>query len=142
MHILLCKFYLFVLGCAFFLFLLCWVFSSRCAQRLRFIEVPGFLLTFASLVAGHGLWSVCAQQLWPPGSNARAPWLWHGLGCPTAACGVFPDQRSDPCLLRQQVDSLPPSHQGSISSICFTELKALLLQGEKQIFLFDSLHEE
>ena len=36
----------------------------------------------------------------------------HGLSC-SSACGIFPDQRSNPCLLHWQVDSLPLSHQGS-----------------------------
>ena len=29
------------------------------------------------------------------------------------ACGIFPDQRSNPCLLHWQADSLPLGHQGS-----------------------------
>ena len=36
----------------------------------------------------------------------------HGLSCPVA-CGIFPEQGSNPCLLDWQVDSLPLSHQGS-----------------------------
>ena len=41
----------------------------------------------------------------------------HGLRC-SAVCGILPDQRSNPCLLHWQVDSLPLEHQGSpISSI-------------------------
>ena len=36
----------------------------------------------------------------------------HGLNC-SVACGIFPDQESNPCLLHLQVDSLPPSHQES-----------------------------
>ena len=36
----------------------------------------------------------------------------HGLSC-SAACGIFPDQGSNPCLLHGQEDSLPLSHQGS-----------------------------
>ena len=36
----------------------------------------------------------------------------HGLGC-SAACGIFQDQGSNPCLPHWQVDSLPLSHQGS-----------------------------
>ena len=35
-----------------------------------------------------------------------------GLSCPVA-CGIFLDQGSNPCLLNQQVDSLPQNHQGS-----------------------------
>ena len=33
-------------------------------------------------------------------------------GC-SVACGISPDQRSNPCLLHWQADSLPLSHQGS-----------------------------
>ena len=36
----------------------------------------------------------------------------RGVSC-SAACGVFPDQGSNPFLLQWQVDSLPLSHQGS-----------------------------
>ena len=31
----------------------------------------------------------------------------------STACEIFLDQGSNPCLLHQQVDSLPLSHQGS-----------------------------
>ena len=36
----------------------------------------------------------------------------HGLSC-SAACGILPDQGSNPCPLRRQVDSQPLRHQGS-----------------------------
>ena len=36
----------------------------------------------------------------------------HGLSC-SDACGIFPDQGFNPCLLHWQVDSLPLSSQGS-----------------------------
>ena len=36
----------------------------------------------------------------------------RGRSC-SEACGIFPDQGSNPCLLHEQVDSLPLSHQGS-----------------------------
>ena len=36
----------------------------------------------------------------------------HGPSC-SAACGIFPDQGSDPCPLHWQADSQPPRHQGS-----------------------------
>ena len=35
-----------------------------------------------------------------------------GLGS-YAACGIFPDQGSNPCILHRQADSFPLSHQGS-----------------------------
>ena len=36
----------------------------------------------------------------------------HGPSCP-AACGIFPDQGSNPCPLHWQADSQPLCHQGS-----------------------------
>ena len=36
----------------------------------------------------------------------------HGLSC-SAACGIFPDQGSNPCSLHRQADSQPLRHQGS-----------------------------
>ena len=36
----------------------------------------------------------------------------HGLSC-SAACGIIPDQGSNPCPLHWQVDSQPLCHQGS-----------------------------
>ena len=36
----------------------------------------------------------------------------HGLSC-SAACGIFPDQGSNPCPLHWQADSQPLHHQGS-----------------------------
>ena len=36
----------------------------------------------------------------------------HGLSCPVA-CGIFPDQGSNPCPLHWQADSQPLRHQGS-----------------------------
>ena len=37
----------------------------------------------------------------------------HGPSC-SAACGVFPDQGSNPCPLHWQADSQPLRHQGSL----------------------------
>ena len=38
----------------------------------------------------------------------------HGPSC-SAACGIFPDQGSNPCPLHRQADSQPLRHQGSPS---------------------------
>ena len=46
----------------------------------------------------------------------------HGLSC-SAACGIFPDQDSNPCPLHWQADSQPLRHQGSPS------LRILNVQG-------------
>ena len=61
-----------------------------------------------------------AQWLQHVGSVVEAPRLQstgliivvNGLSCSTA-CGIFQDQRPNPCLLHWQADSLPLSHQGS-----------------------------
>ena len=56
--------------------------------------------TWASVVAARGLQSA--------GSAAVA----HGPSC-SVACGIFPDQGSNPCPLHWQADSQPLRHQGS-----------------------------
>ena len=44
----------------------------------------------------------------------------HGPSC-SAACGIFPDQGSNPCSLHWQADSQPLRHQGSPTlTFCFT----------------------
>ena len=40
----------------------------------------------------------------------------HGPSC-SAACGIFPDQGSNPCSLHRQADSQPLCHQGSPISV-------------------------
>ena len=54
----------------------------------------------------------------------------HRLSCSTA-CGIFPDQGSNPCLLHWQADSQPPCHQGSpknfLKRICEVNFKPTLL---------------
>ena len=42
----------------------------------------------------------------------------HGPSC-SAACGIFPDQGSNPCPLHWQADSQPLRHQGSPNSLSF-----------------------
>ena len=60
----------------------------------------------ASVVVAHGLWS------------AGSVVVVHGLSC-SAACGLFPDQSSNPCPLHWQADSQPLRHQGSPSNPIF-----------------------
>ena len=90
-----------------YLFLLCWVFVS----------VRGLSPVVAS--GGH-------SSSWCAGFSLSRPLLLrstgsrragsvvvaHGLSC-SAACGIFPDQGSNPCPLHWQADSQPLSHQGS-----------------------------
>ena len=59
------------------------------------------------------------QGLWAVGSPVPGPWNTGSvvtvdqLSCPSA-CGIFPDQGSNPCLLRCQADSLPLSYQRNL----------------------------
>ena len=99
-------------------------FSSCREQGLPFIVVNGLLIVVASLVAEHGLQAAGLQQLWHVGSvvvarrfqSARSVAVVHGLSCSTA-CGIFPDQGSNPCPLHWQEDSSPLRHQGSPRSL-------------------------
>ena len=74
---------------------------SSCGERgPLFIVVRGPLLLRPLL-----LWSTGSRRA---GSVAVA----HGPSC-SAACGIFPDQGSNPCPLHWQADSQPLRHQGS-----------------------------
>ena len=97
-------------GCHFYLFIylcLCWVFVS----------VWGLSLVAAS--GGHSS-SRCAGLslsrpllLWSTGSRcAGSVIVAHGPSC-SAACGIFPDQGSNPCALHRKADFQPLRHQGS-----------------------------
>ena len=43
----------------------------------------------------------------------------HGPSC-SAACGIFPDQGSNPCPLHWQADSQPLRHQGSPNKFLYS----------------------
>ena len=49
----------------------------------------------------------------------------HGPSC-SVACGIFPDQGSNPCSLHWQADSQPLRHQGSPYFIFFEFLNFIL----------------
>ena len=88
-------------------FWLCWVFVS--------VQGP-------SPVAASGVhsssWCAGLSPSWPlllrsTGSRrAGSVVVAHGPNC-SAACGIFPDQGSNPCPLHWQADSQPLRHQGS-----------------------------
>ena len=59
------------------------------------------------------LWT-WAQYLQLLGSSTGLAVVVHELSC-SMACGIFPDQGSNPCFLHWPADSLPLSHQGSPS---------------------------
>ena len=107
-----CFFFFFKNFLFFFKFIylwLCWVFVS----------VRGLSLVVAS--GGHSS-SRCAglslsQPLLLQGTGSRCSGsvtVAHGPTC-SAACGIFPDQGSNPCSLHWQADSQPLRHQGSPS---------------------------
>ena len=105
------KAYLFIY--LFIYFWLCWVFVS----------VRGLSLVAAS--GGHSS-SRCAglslsQLLLLRSTSSRRAGsviVAHGPSC-SAACGIFPDQGSNPCRLHWQADSQPLCHQGSPNNMCF-----------------------
>ena len=91
----------------FIYFWLCWVFVS----------VRGLLLVVAS--GGHSSSRCAGLSLLRPlllqstGSRcAGSVVVAHGPSC-SAACGIFPDQGSNPHPLNWQADSQPLRHQGS-----------------------------
>ena len=91
----------------FIYFWLCWVFVS----------VQGLSLVAAS--GGHSSSRCTGLSLSRPlllrstGSRrAGSVIVAHGPSC-SAACGIFPDQGSNPCPLHWQADSQPLRHQGS-----------------------------
>ena len=105
----------------FIYFWLCWVFVS----------VRGLSLVVAS--GGHsssrcaGLSSSRLLLLRSTGSRrAGSVIVAHGPSC-SVACGIFPDQGSNPCPLHWQADSQPLRHQGSPSRWLLTAWVPLLL---------------
>ena len=91
----------------FIYFWLCWVFVS--VRGLSPVAESG----------GHSSSRCTGLSLsWPlllrsTGSRrAGSVVVAHGPSC-SAACGIFPDQSSNPCPMHQQADSQPLRHQGS-----------------------------
>ena len=102
-----------------FLFLAVVGLLSSCGPRASLLlVVVAFLLvklgpqgSQASGVAARGLGS-CFPRLWRAGSVVGA----RGLSC-SMACGMFPDQGLNQCLLHCKVDSQPVDHQGRPLSV-------------------------
>ena len=64
-------------------------------------------------------------------SRAGSVVVAHRPSC-SAACGIFPDQGSNPCPLHWQADSQPLRHQGS-------PVKLFLLEGTKYVSRSDHI---
>ena len=99
----------------FFLKLFIYLFIYGCVGSLFLCE--GFSLVAAS--GGHsssrcaGLSLLRPLSLRSTGSRcAGSVVVAHGPSC-SVACGMFPDQGSNPCALHWQADSQPLCHQGS-----------------------------
>ena len=82
-------------------------FSSCGKWGPLFIAVHGTLTIVASLVAEHRVQTRAGSVI-----------VAHEPSCSTA-CGIFPDQGSNPCPLHWQADSQPLPHQGSPQSVVF-----------------------
>ena len=97
--------------------------------RWVFVAVHGLSLVVASgghsslRWVGFSLWWLLLLRSRAPGAWVSVVVAWglqsagsavvaHGLSC-SMACGIFPDQGSNPCPLHWQADSQPLYHQGS-----------------------------
>ena len=100
----------FIFGC-FGSSLLHRLFSS-CGKRGLLSDGYAWAPYFgASLVTGHGIYSMQASAVVVPGLlSTGSAVVVQGLSC-SPACGT--DQGPYPCILHQQTHSLPLSHQGS-----------------------------
>ena len=88
-------------------FWLCWVFGS-CEGSLQFVASGGHS---SSRCAGLSLSRPLLLR--STGSrHAGSVVVAHRPSC-SVACGIFPDQGSNPCPLHWQADSQPLRHQGS-----------------------------
>ena len=109
---------------------LCWVFVS----------VRGLPLVAAS--GGHSSSRCAGLSLSRPlllrstGSRrAGSAVVAHGPSC-SAACGIFPDQGSNPCPLHWQADSQPLRHQGSPTIFYNNCLLVHFLEGKNYFLSF------
>ena len=91
----------------YFYFCVCWVFVS--VRGLSLVAARGG--HSSSRCAGFSL-SRPLLLLSTGSRRAGSVVVAHGPSC-SAACGIFPDQGSNPCPLHWQADSQPLRHQGS-----------------------------
>ena len=90
-------------------------------------------LSLVAVSGGHSSsWCAGLSLLWPlllrSTSSRRAGSLVvvHGPSC-SAACGIFPEQGSNPRPRHRQADSQPLRHQGSPSSFFFYYFKKFFI---------------
>ena len=63
----------------------------------------------------------------------------HGPSC-SVACGILPDQGSNPCLLHWQADSQPLRHQGSPIFRSLSHSESIFVYGVRVCSNFTDLH--
>ena len=97
-----------------------WAFLVAVSGGYSLLQCAGFSLSWLLL-----LWSTGSTRT---GSVAVA----HGPSC-SVACGIFPDQGSNPCPLHWQADSQPLRHQGSPT---ITSFKWLCHCSDNHLFFF------
>ena len=131
--------FFFLIGLLFYLFIYLFIYWLYWV----FVSVRGLCLVAAS--GGHSS-SRCAGLslsrpllLWSTGSRrAGSVVVAYGRSC-SVACGIFPDQGSNPCPLHWQADSQPLRHQGSPLSFfyewqegCFPERRLWWIMKNKK----------
>ena len=96
-----------------------WGLLSNCGSRASY---GGGFLHCRALALEHVGFSSCSSQALEHRFNScgtRAQLL--------TACGLFPHQGSNPCLLHWQADSLPLSHQRSSTDVLIKEVSKYVL---------------
>ena len=105
----------------------------RCFEGFSLVAESGdcsLLTAVASLVAEYRLQSAQASVVAAHGLSSCGSWalehrldklLVHWLSC-FEACGILPDQGSNPCLWHWQIVSLPLNHQGSSDTKSYLNL--------------------
>ena len=94
-----------------------------------FISVRGLSLVAAS--GGHSSLRCVGLSLSQPlllrstGSRCAGSVVVANESSCSAACGIFPDQGSNPCPLHRQADSQPLRHQGSRDSLNYGFLRVI-----------------
>ena len=112
---------------------LCVIFGCAVSSLLHGLfpsrSERGLLSSCSAWASHYHGFSCCKAQTLNTGSIVMV----HRFRC-SAACGIFLDQGSNPCLLHWQVDSLPPSHQGNLQMGIYSHesnlLSLLLIQGK------------
>ena len=119
-------FFLIIINLLIYLFIyfwLCWVFVS--VRGLSLVAASG--VHSSSRCAGLSL----SRPLFLRSTGSRRAGsvvVAHGPSC-SAACGIFPDQGSNPCPLHWQADSQPLHHQGSPPALfCTVKLQERRLE--------------